>query len=1383
MIKNTIPLVLTIASTSVIAAPPTYDTANDTEFLRFHGRGDVLRTAEPFSSCSAFPSGGVGNDMGEYMHVRLRVRLAPESEYEILDTNHAVTGGHTTGRVLWTQGVVEYTEYAGFTVGYEHDSANSTGYLYLAIGDGGDTSSSSDARTRVWRVEVQLDDGEFHTIDWGYDESVPRTGLAEAFCWIDGTAQTVTQLTDYTGTPDPAVELNGSWHGGGSIMGNARADALHKLAGNGWQSAIGKRDEVWPDPNGPDSGTGSTPSPDSDYLLDTYTSAIGDVAYAAFRWAHPESPLSGTDVWDVELKLNGNLTDDAGGLNSGDVSLLSPEIVDSVFDSSLIPEFVDSSTSNLITRWVPTSISAEQQARYFYVYHHGLGDQTISVNEYNGSTSTQEIISKSIILCLEPDGEVGYFSGYTEHGYFSLVPNVAYYPVNGEHTITLPAGKPGLYRILVKSGENEGFEFETNHAPPYWGVHAPFGPLEGVSALTSDAFAYIPRDANPDSGDAFEFTKSNVSSFSEREFDGSLHLLLSSSGQFLNTPGIIDAGLSAGWKIESAGVPVAFSDDEFGAYYYIKGGVIEEDSFTLWSLDEKILRDRIVEIASTGLGTSSSIVDDFGDESTPGTFANQITSNPRDYFSLGTYPLGLPELNIAIHRQVTSTSENMVGSVHHDFGATSTRLDYGELSLSDNNADRFGPTMLFWAGWDDTAANPYYSDTDFDKRARVAMLAYARHIHGGRLRRSSRFENSLYGGLAGLAGTDELGIGMHWARVYGLFDADDRAAFLPAALVQFCQIANNKLTSTRNQDVHHLPFLYEIGELWETEMGSAKLGSWAEEFAQDIVQVPSTWTGEDVALYEAVGFDGSYSGIQNYMIAAGWLVSGDEFDPSNSGTGGDYNREWDFLRTVLNRQYDFWSHYMGSSPDGSQIAFGHDNDSRTTMGAVREQYSGAKRIGSLASDMAARLALEDGSDLADDLINDVWPGSLGMFPISTLDTAAWSGDPTAGTKFDLMPLYAGGLGHLFDASGPIDTGAELPSEVVATGVTVEVIDEAYIAINTPCYYAVMSIRESIHPYYYENAVSRHEEPRTIEDHDLSNGGGDHTSEAYEDGKGHAYSEEIGGVGLSLFVDKTTPSGNSPLIAGRNWSPLTTHQVVGFTSDGKRRWAEQNSRNFGFDTDLSGNPVLDSNGNFVLSVCYDLNDSDSDTSTHGYRVERVYTFKPGTIDVDVAVYLSGTVDDLNCSAISGTIETLDRLVENIPFELDESIIGATVRSVRLTYLDAETTPWGTQWDEWCNSDTSNDGLIYTGQEIGWLQKEIPVPNAIKPKSSLSYTIQPYYSSCSSTESRIAGGDVNAAVLHFIRAYEQGDRSADINQDGFVDVHDVRDFMIQFSSMRE
>lgn len=1381
---------LTIASSRLIAAPPTYNTANDTQFLRFHGRGDVLRTAVPYSSCAAFPSGGVTNDMGEYMHVRMRVRLAPESEYAILDTNHAVTGGHTTGRVLWTQGIVRYSHYAGFTIGYGHDSPNDMGYLYLAVGDSGDTSDNEDGRSSVWQVEIILDDGEFHTIDWGYDESAPGTGQGKAYCWVDGTEQTVTEIPRYNGF-EPDVKLNGTWSGGGAIMGNPNADALSKLANNGWGGAIGKANEVWPEPNGSDSGTNPAVS-NPQNLLDTYTTALGDVAYAAFRWADPNSVLSGNNVWDVELKLNGSTTDDAGGLNSGDVSLLSPEDVGTIFDSSLVPEFVDSFSDTLITRWVPTTID-NQQARQFFVYHHGLGNQQISVNEYNGSTSSVEIISESIILCLEPDGKVGYFSGNTGQGYFRLVPNVPEYPAEGEHTFSLPAGKPGLYRILVKSGADEGFEFKTNQASPFWGVIAQFGPLEGVSALMSDAYAYIPRDVNPSSGDAFEVGTSAGTSLSERVFGATSGSTLSGSGQFngLNTPGIIQASLDSNWSIESAGFPFVLSDDEFGTYHYIKGGVYEESSYTLWSLDEKILRDRIVKIVEReGFEDSDMIVNSFGDESTPGTFANHITSYPRDYFTLGTYPNSISEFNIAIHRQISSTGESMVGSVHHDENASSTRLEYGELPLSDNNVDLFGPSMLFWAGWDDVNANPYLNK-DLDNRARAAMLAFGRHIQGGRLRRGNRFENDMNPGKAGLAGTDVLGIGMHWARVYDLFDTDDRAAFLPAALMQFCYVANDKPTTTRNQDTHHLPFLYEVGKLWETEKGSTKLNSWAKDYAQEIVEVPSPWSGENVALFEAQGFDGSYSGIQNYMITAGWIVSGDEFDPTDSGTGGDYNRDWDFLRDVLNRQYDFWSHYMGSSPDGSQIGFGHDNDSRQTQGAVHEQYGGAKMIGTLANDLAARLVLEDGHSSADDLLSNQWPGSLAVFPTDTATTQNWVGDPTVGTKLDLMPLYAGGFDHLFDAMGdPIDTGALFPSEVsVASGVvSVEEVDEGYIAVNTSCYYAIISTRESINEVYYEQAQPRHTIARDIENHSNTiSGGGDHGSEDYTflpgysvsaDKKKPNNSDELGGVGLSMFVDKTTPSGNMPLITGRNWSPLTTHQVIGYTVSGERRWVEQNTR--------SSNGSFDASGNYVLEICYDLNYDDTNvTFSHGYRVERVYTFKPDMIEVDVDVYLSGTVTDLSCGTISGTIEPLDRLVENIPFELDESVIGSSARSFRLAYLDSGFLPWGAhpQWDEWCASDWPNDGLRYTGQEIGWLQKEIVVPTTNNPKSSLSYTILPYYSTCSSSESLLANESSYMRVLDFVRAYEQNERSADVNRDGVVNALDIQDFVTQMMSDKE
>ncbi len=123
---------------------------------------------------------------------------------------------------------------------------------------------------------------------------------------------------------------------------------------------------------------------------------------------------------------------------------------------------------------------------------------------------------------------------------------------------------------------------------------------------------------------------------------------------------------------------------------------------------------------------------------------------------------------------------------------------------------------LLGRGWDDADANPYYGDPDFTKCTRVASLAYARHVQGTRLRRTDA-DVGLHPGLIGLAGTDTFAMALHWGRVYGLFDADDRAVLLPAAVIQLCHILNVNPTTTRNQDTHFFPFLYEVGLLWEQQ--------------------------------------------------------------------------------------------------------------------------------------------------------------------------------------------------------------------------------------------------------------------------------------------------------------------------------------------------------------------------------------------------------------------------------------------------------------------------------------------------------------------------------------------------------------------------------------
>ncbi len=1339
-------------SQPVLGAPDLVPSVTDVDYIRFHGRGDVLRTVARFNSCAAFPSGAAA-DPGSALHARLRIRLAPESEYEILDQTNG--GSPASGRVLWTQGLVDQANYAGFTIAYRYDTED----LYFVVGDGGGTVK----RTRVWRVSIDLDDGLFRTIDWSYNEA-----SGKASCWIDGVYFAPSSVIKPNGTLDPAPELVGAWHSSGSIMGNVRSDAMYTLAGRGWKDEIGEQNTVWPAPD----RTGS----DYDDVLDEYISVLGDLSYAAFRWARGSDSVAGGSAWDVELQFDGNTppVDLANGLDSQ--SLIHSEI------DSILPVWLDTDVGQEITSWVIDDLPdpEDTQTRQILFYHHGLGDQKITVAEDNGSGGA---LDRSLVCVIGPDGDVEYWAIKTKYSdddpatQYTLVGQAP--TAEGEHTIELPAGQPGVYRILVRSTKNEGYIFSTDQEALYWGAYAPFSLLTQVDALSQgEVFAYIPKD----SSQYDLYLEGVTNAWQVEEGTGILENLeetgsLGENGQvqysgpasvFKSSTNLVRMQLGASWRIGARRFPLVLSGSQFAAERYIRAGVIEMPGFTLWSPDDKRLRDRIIQIGEDGFGDAQIVEKSFQPHSA------HIEGNPRAYYSMAIYPQTLKLIHTALEYQVTSPSSAMVGSIDHVASGGSAFLRYGDTTNSQYNFDQFGPAMLFWAGWDDTAANPYYGDANFARRARAASLAFARHVQGTRLRRTDT-DVGLHPGLAGLAGADSFGLALHWGRVYGLFDSDDREAILPAAIIQLCHILNVTPTTTRNQDAHFLPFLYEVGQLWAQQnpgSGVAEmLSDIAEEYAMQIIDRPDPWNGADVALQEARAFDGSYSGIQNHMLAMGWLVSGAEFDPAayDPNNPAALNREWDFLRESLDRQYGFWTRYMAPPIDfgATQMTFAHDSDSRTNSGAIEEQFGGAKRIGSMASPMAARLMLEDGSDIANKLVS-----GQGVFPENYFDFdlgapgSSWTelSNGRGGWKFNLLPLYTGGVTHLFDAQGdPIPTGATMPCEAPVAGgsLTVEQIGESFTAINTPSYYAIISTRNYAEPHYYRGALEKYQEPRDIEKTTNNpGGGGDIRGIVYPNGDEAHTGEEIGGVGLSLFYDKTD---GGTVISGHNWTPLTTHQTIGYTSDGLRRWAEQNSKAYGtLTTTTNGTAIVEAE----MAIAYDLNHS-SDYST-SYRIVRTFTFYPESIDIEVEVLYPSS---------GGAFEELVALYENLPFEVGELVIGAQERVQRLHGLTNLTMPWvgGSVWDLWSgNAWDNNEGLYYHRQEIGWLQKSIPLPQPGVP-STLSYTIgvsnPPSSMGLPDTGSGQGGVDYQEAIW-FLRAFERGDPAADLTGDGKVDAEDFR-----------
>ena len=1358
----------TLVSAATAALPPLPGDVDD-EMVRFHGRGDVLLTAEPFNACPAFPGGGHAVDPGDAIHARLRIRLAPESEYEILDTTNG--GAHTPGRILWNQGIVDTNHYAGMTIAYRHDTQD----LYFVVGDSGPTDTDGDERVRMWRVNADLDDGVFRTIDWGYDEA-----SGKAACWIDGVPYSPVSVVPSGSTVDSPPLLNGTWSGGGSIGAGVRSEAMYTLAGRGWSGVIGGRDTVWPAPNGPSSTDQAA--------LDENTSLLGDVSYAAFRWANPNDTL-GVSPWDVELRLDNTAdgampTDSASGLDSQELISAEPA------HDTIPPSWIETAAGDQITEWAPGDLpnsGENMQPRQLMVYHHGLGDQGMTVTELelSGGSYVPSPLDRSLVCCIGPKGEIVYWAIRTHTATdYSIVGDA---PLGGVHRFDLPAGEPGVYRVIVKSTNNEGYAFETNQEALYWGAYAPFSHLRGVDGLpATGAHAYVPTDST-----LYDLWLTGVTNPLEIATDGATSVLddnwdsannkFGSPESFGATTELLSMDLAPGWSIEARRFPFVLCNTRYAARHYIRAGVTETQNYTIWSPDDGVLRDRIAEIEATGLAAHGSIVESFASQET------HILSNYRDYFSLGDYPQSLPSIHTALEYQVLDTTSGMLGSIDHEPSGASGYLRYADKPNSVYNFDSFGASMMFWAGWDDTNANPYHGNAGFKKRARCAMLAYGRHIQGTRLRRSEG-ENSLHHGLLGLAGTDTLGMGMHWGRVYGLLDGGDRAALLPAVVIQLCHVLNTNPTSTRNQDAHFLPFLYEAGRLWATQnqhlADPDMVLDIAEEYARWIVEIPSPWTGQRVAMQEARGFDGSYSGIQSYMLAAGWIASGDKFDPTS--TDPNYGRDWTFLSDAIDRQYEHWSHFMAPADSGLTTAFAHDSDSRTSMGAVREQYSGAKVIGSLVSDMAARLALQDGSPRATDLLSPPGAGSNldDQLPVATsAEAPRWRDedpDPSKfnrplardGLKFDLVPLYVGGAGHLFGPGGPIDRGAEFPcEEAVASGIEIEEVDEAYIAINTPCYYAVIATRKP-YSFYYNQAFDMYEQERGIEDYSDATGGGSIVDQSYPDGPNNsAWSrgEEIGGVGLSLFYDKTAPAPGA-VIAARNWTPLTTHQLIGYTGGAeRRRWADLASRTLSpITTTVSGGEVIKAE----LTISYELNSGSA--STARYEVERKFIFHPSHIDVEVTLSVPPP------SSPPVFFEWMDRFVENIPLEVSADQIGAATRSARLGFLNAQNLPWAGSnvvWDEWCADNwTTNEGLQHEDQEIGWIQKVLPVPTSSTP-STLNYSINPYFCQSPAMMSMPADGSQGSfeRIVGFMRAYEIGSPRADVNRDGELTEDDLRVFL--------
>jgi len=748
------------------------------------------------------------------------------------------------------------------------------------------------------------------------------------------------------------------------------------------------------------------------------------------------------------------------------------------------------------------------------------------------------------VRVVDPNGETVYWSvrsNGNENNPGNRITVLGSDPVENvdkvDHTVQLPITN-GIYKVVLKAFENESFDIYSTQTIGEWGIFCPTQRCTSDSFTLATGYVFVPAEAP-------EYSFANYGSGSVTITDSALSNIpettaFDSSGNPIPDPnptfGSDDVWVltaTGDWELGHTGTPFVICNSIIAANN-IQSGTVKRDGIRFWSIGDSLAHERIVEV----IGTLNS-TDPYTVIRTFDTAETLWPTNSLKYSASTLYPQFLRTIHTALKHQVLTTGYR-AGHANR-FGESLS--DVTTPWLKGNNF--LGGIFGFLYAWND-AGNPYYNDDEMGKRAKIGMLAEARRVQGYRVaKRDADHNRSSRLGTVGLQSANHLGPALFFNDEANNISTEDANVLLPNLLDQLDRTFADSYTTTRNQDCITLSYIVMASKIWEKKYGNNNLEALCLQEARNIC---STWgLKENVPLPEAVAYDGSYSGLQNFEMASAYIC-------------GNKDPKWSFIKDAVERNYQFWSHFISSSESGIGM-FAHDLDSRTTKGSLHEQFTGAQYL--LGDEVPLisrwtklsdkyRRAVDDDADLSSyiqDLNLEITKDTDNSLLYNLL----------GGDSFNTFPLWVDSLSNIGSGGDSSMLPCEMESD--STFIT-EHVD--FIDIQTPWYYASIPTIV-VNPFYVSLAEEQYRPMRSFEDV-----GGNWIDAPYpmttvSDRRGFD-GEDIGGAGLSFLYSKQA---QRPIITGRTISPFTTHQLVGVNSSNEKIWNLYETKEY----EVSGNQVI------------------------------------------------------------------------------------------------------------------------------------------------------------------------------------------------------------------
>jgi hypothetical protein len=846
-----------------------------------------------------------------------------------------------------------------------------------------------------------------------------------------------------------------------------------------------------------------------------------------------------------------------------------------------------------------SSLSTDRSVHYFFFEKTSSSVQQIAIDEPLGQAS-------SSVRVADPDGDILHWSVMpVSQQRFTVAGSIPITSSSVRHTIDLPE-KTGIYKIAIKGIDASTFDILADFTIDAYGIWNPGGHINQNSIDFSPGYIFVPAE-NSDygfiaTGDV-TVRRSDLTVIPETEnSSGGIDMALNPTR---GADDVWSIDTSGTWSLRHQGQPFCVCNS-IAAANAIQSGTVDVGGIRFWSKGDQLGYQRVQDLIS-GIEKVPSIGNAI---KTWDLAVTEWAKNPARYHEVREYANAFRTIHTAINQQVTESPEYMTGMIVEEIGGAVPDL----LPRGDDAIQR-GGFFGFLAGWDDPT-NPYFDDPDMKTRARISMHSEFRHVQGHRVQRG-RTDVSDRLGNAGLAATSELGFALYFNNEIGNIETVDAEALMPNLADQLDSLFASSYTSTRNQDCGVLPLYVMAPLIWQMVYGNDNLKALCLHEADGIVNpdpaLPGTSGTAGVPLPEAVSYDGSYSGIQNYGMGAAWICS-------NKAS------EWEFIKEASQRNYEWYAHFCSPTKDTFAGVYAHDSDSRTSLGAIQEQYGGAHDMLSDEVPVVARFTAMRGlfvnsrSDpegltaYANQMNGEIIGGSN----FQTL----W--EIHTGWKFQIISLWNQTYEKLTNPNA-----YTLPCEVETE--QVEIVEEKdRITINAPSYFASLPIYFP-GEFYWRYALEQYRNPRPFD-----SVGGAWLDEPFpmttvKDRRG-VDCEEIGGSGISMLYSKKT---KRPVITGRNILPTTTHQIIGITSGGERRWGRPSDRTY----EVDGNSII---------ISYSMYGDDNFVQGD-FDIVKTLTFLPNAVRVSNEV-----------TRMLKDIDTIE-LYETIPMCCKAELIGNQSRN--------------------------------------------------------------------------------------------------------------------------